>query len=697
MHTELIVAEKPKVAQKIAQAIGENIKQKHLGKVSYYEGTNDSKHILVAPAVGHIYTLAEKKRTSSYPVFDIVWKPSYEVDKNAYYTKQYVDLLESLAKKADVFVSACDFDIEGSTIAYNVYRFTSASGKEAHRMKFSAVTNIDLQEAYETKGEMDYNNAYAGEARHVLDWYYGINLSRALMSALKKVARWKVMSIGRVQGPALEILAKLEKEIAAFVPTPYWELTAWIKNVEFKHIQGRFLDEKEAKKALDNTKDKGTVVKVEKKENLLYPYPPFDLTSLQVEAYRVFGFAPTRTLDIAQTLYEGSLITYPRTSSQQFPPTIKLSPIIKKLAEQDKYEKFAKYLVENSMFKPMQGKKTDPAHPAIHPTGLAPDRISEQEAKLYDLIVKRFLCLFAPAAKREKTNLEVDAGEPYVAGGMRIVEKGWTEMYSPYYKGEDVELPEFNENETVALEKKKKMKKETKPPNRFTEASIISELEDRHLGTKATRAVIIETLFNRGYANGKSIKVTDFGTKVIDVLEKYAPEILDENLTRKIEEDMEKIQDGSMAKDEVIKEGKEILVQILDKWKNNEEKIGKNLLEALKASEEKQNTLGPCDKCKEGTLKIIRLKQGKQFVGCSKYPDCRNAYPLPGYAYITVMEKPCEQCGKPMINVKRSKTRPFNMCIDPKCPSKAGWASNKSNKENKNIANQEQSDSKASS
>lgn len=677
---ELIVAEKPKVAQKIAQAIGQEVKQKKLGSISYYEGTVEGKHVYVAPAVGHIYSLAEKEKSNDYPVFDIEWKPAYEVDKGADYTKGYVKLLESLAKKATSFVSACDYDIEGSTIAYNVYRFTASNGKEAKRMKFSAVTAADLKDAYETMGEMDYNNAFAGEARHILDWYYGINLSRALMASIKSVNRWKVMSIGRVQGPALGLLTELERKIAAFVPTPYWELSVLIKDVEFKHAKGRFLDEKEAKKALDNTKNNGTVTKVEKKENLLYPYPPFDLTSLQVEAYRVFGYAPTRTLDIAQKLYEGSLITYPRTSSQQFPPTIKLPPIIKKLAEQEKYRNSAKYLLDNSLFKPVQGKKVDPAHPAIHPTGLAPNGISEQEMKLYDLIVKRFLSLFAPPAKREKTNLEVTAGEVYVAGGMRIADKGWIDFYAPYYKGEDIELPKFGQDEQVAAEKKKKAKKETKPPNRYTEASIISELEDRHLGTKATRATIIETLFKREYVAGKSIKVTDFGIKVIDVLQKYAPEILDENLTRKIEDDMEKIQDGSMTKDAVVEEGKEILVQLLDKWKKNENKIGNDLLGALHASQEKQSFIGKCDKCKEGNLRIIKMKMGKQFIGCSSYPNCNNAYPLPGYALITVMEKPCESCQKPMINVIRKGSRPFSMCIDPKCPSKANWGKPKEQK-----------------
>lgn len=682
MSLELIVAEKPKVAQKIAESIGSNVKQKKLGSVSYYEAVVDDKQIVVAPAVGHIYTLAEKEKTSTYPTFDIEWKPSYAVEKGAAYTKGYVTLLTTLGKKADSFVSACDYDIEGSLIGANVLRFAIGK-KKAQRMKFSAVTATDLKEAYETIGPMDYHNADAGEARHILDWYFGINLSRALMTSLRRVNRWKVMSIGRVQGPALGLLTELEKRIAAFIPTPYWELTAMIKGIEFNHIKGRFTDEAEAKKALDNTKDKGVVTKVEKKENFLSPHPPFDLTSLQVEAYRVFKFAPTRTLEIAQRLYEGSLITYPRTSSQQFPPTIKLTPIIKKLAEQSTYSKPANYLLDNSLFKPVQGKKVDAAHPAIHPTGLAPGSISEQELKLYDLIVKRFLCLFAPPAKREKTNLEVNASELYVSGGMRTVEKGWTEFYAPYYKGEDVELPQFTLEETVRVEKKKKTKKETKPPNRYTEASIISELEDRHLGTKATRATIVETLFKRDYVSGKSIQVTDFGLKVVDVLAKYAPEILDENLTRQIEDNMELIQEGKMEKEEAISHGKEVLVQILDKWKVNEEKIGHNLIDALTISQEKENTIGSCDKCKEGTLKIIHMKMGKQFIGCSNYPNCRNAYPLPGSAKIIVQEKPCESCQKPMIMVIRAGLRPFAMCIDPQCPSKANWGKNKEKKEQK--------------
>jgi DNA topoisomerase-1 len=668
---ELIVAEKPRVAEKIAMAIGDKVERKAYNGVSYYEAVRNGGEVVIAPAVGHVYTLVEREKSRSYPAFDIEWVPSYQVSKEAAYTKNYVELLQKLAKKADTFVSACDYDIEGSTIAFNVFRFATTI-REGRRMKFSALTKEDLEGAYEGMSEFDYNNAYAGETRHIVDWYYGINLSRALMSALHRAHRYRVLSVGRVQGPGLFLLSQQEKEIRAFVPTPYWELTVRIKDVEFMHKTSRFLEEAKAAEALGRTKDSGHVTSVEKKEQEIPPGPNFDLTSLQVEAYRLFSYPPSRTLELAQNLYEASLITYPRTSSQQLPPSIKVQPILTALAGNPDYAPLVKKINENRWLKPVQGKKEDPAHPAIHPTGQK-GSLHGPEKNLYDLIARRFLASFAPPAKRERNRVEVDAGgEPYAASGSRIVEKGWTEFYGKYYTSEDVELPDFKKDEEVPVGSKKKTKKETKPPKRYTQASIVSELEKRHLGTKATRSVIVDTLLKRGYASGaKSIEVSDFGIKVCDVLQKYAPEILDENLTRRMEEEMEAIQDGKLEKEKVIAESKEILTQILDKWKSSEDKIGAELAEALKVTQERENLLGPCDKCGK-QLRIIRMRDKRQFIGCSGYPECRNAYPLPPGSYVQPANKPCPSCGKPTINVKKARTR-YTMCIDPNCPSKAGW------------------------
>jgi DNA topoisomerase-1 len=168
------------------------------------------------------------------------------------------------------------------------------------------------------------------------------------------------------------------------------------------------------------------------------------------------------------------------------------------------------------------------------------------------------LSAFAPEAIRQRVRVEADfGGQVYSASGGTVTDKGWTEFYGQYFTTEDVELPPFKPNQKVEAKDKKKEKKETKPPKRYTQASLVSELEDRHLGTKSTRSVVIDTLMKRGYAEGTSINVSDFGIKITDVLAKYAPEILDENLTRKIEEEMEGIQNGKINKDDVIKEGQE--------------------------------------------------------------------------------------------------------------------------------------------
>jgi DNA topoisomerase-1 len=673
---ELIVAEKPKVAHTIAKALGgDSVKQKAKGKVSYYECEVEGKKVVVAPAVGHLFNLAEKKRSRGYPVFDIEWKPSHTISKGAAFTKAYVELLNSLGKKANMCTIACDYDIEGSVIGYNVYRF--CYGKKAgKRMKFSSLVPEELREAYESAAnEPDINNVNAGEARHILDWYYGINLSRALMNAVRKAGGFKTMSIGRVQGPALSILSEKEKAIREFVPEDYWEVKIWVKETEFLHERGRFLKEEEAKKAHSAITSEASIESVEKRKRKILPYPPFDLTSLQVEAHRCFGISPSQTLSLAQSLYENSLISYPRTSSQKLPAKLGLKKIINKLAGNPEYKERAGKLLEKGWEKPLEGKKSDPAHPAIHPTGMHKE-IEGREKKLYDLIVCRFLSVFAPAAEAEGTKIIAETGgEKFKASGERIAERNWIDFY-PYYKGKERELPVFEKGAKEEVGKKKKEKKQTKAPPRYTPASIISELEKNRLGTKATRSTIVDTLFKRNYVSGKSITVTDFGMHVWNVLGKYSPRILNPELTRKIEEDMDRIMEGKTTKEEVIGQGKEVLLGILEDFKKHETGIGKELLSAMRETEEKANDMGPCPKCKENNLRIIRLRNGNQFIGCSGYPNCRNIYPLPHGAQVMRLKDNCPICGMARVRVRRGRMG-FEMCIDPKCKSKESWGKKK--------------------
>jgi DNA topoisomerase-1 len=507
----------------------------------------------------------------------------------------------------------------------------------------------------------------------MLDWFYGINLSRALMASIRSAGANQVMSIGRVQGPSLAILAKKEKDINAFVSSPYWEVSCEARGVRFEHSRGRFLKKEEAALALQSSSSPGEIKSVEKKEYAQPPQPPFDLTSLQVEAYRAFGFSPAFTLEIAQTLYESSLISYPRTSSQKLPAKLGLKRIIESLGKQSEYAASAQSLLAEGRVVPLEGKKDDPAHPAIHPTGQS-GGMGEKERKLYDLITKRFLSCFSQSAKREAQKVRlVCGGQEYAATGNRTVFPGWFDIYAPYVKLEETTLPPFSQGEKVDAGKFGMEEKKTMPPKRYTQASIISELEKLGLGTKATRATILETLYKRGYLDGKSIEVTPFGMAVYDILSSAAPEIMDEELTRGIEDEMEKIKDGENEK-KAVEDGKGVLRRILAKFDGKEREIGLSLLSGLKRKEMGDSLLGKCVKCGQGELRAIRSKLGKQFVGCSNYPACTATYPLPGEAKIVPLGRACKTCGTPEIRVVRKARKPFEMCINPQCDTKRGWA-----------------------
>ncbi len=212
----LIVAEKPSVALRIAASLGEgNPRRIFENGVSYYEVSMEGNTLYIVAAVGHLFTLKQKGSARSYPVYDVEWVPSYAVSKTSYFTKKYLDAIMKIGKRCDSFVNACDYDIEGSVIGTNIIKAVISGNVNAElrydkvkRMKFSTTTRTDLLAAYSSLNEFDKGNFLAGEARHIIDWMWGINVSRALMGSVYKTGIKKIMSIGRVQGPTLALLAK---------------------------------------------------------------------------------------------------------------------------------------------------------------------------------------------------------------------------------------------------------------------------------------------------------------------------------------------------------------------------------------------------------------------------------------------------------------------------------------------------------
>lgn len=677
MSYELIITEKPSAAKKIAECLAEGKPIRELKNgVPVYNITHGSRDIKVACAVGHLYTVAEKDKGKwEYPVFSMEWVESSKATKSAAFTAKYVNRLKTVVKGADEFTIATDYDIEGEVIGYNVLRFICKQ-KDGNRMKFSTLTKPDLIESYKHKAHtIDWGQANAGITRHEMDWMYGINLSRALTLSLKHATgRFQLLSSGRVQGPALKILVEKEKEISKFKPTPYWQISlsaeAEKSEIEALHEEDKFWEKEQAEKVMEKVKGEkeAKVSKVERKQTKQAPPVPFDLTTLQTEAHKTLKYVPKRTLEIAQELYINGYISYPRTSSQKLPKAIGYDKILNSLKKNDNYREACTFLLKKSSLTPNEGKKTDDAHPAIYPTGMHPKSASEQGMKLYDLIVRRFLAVFGEAALRETMKISLDVkSEIFVASGTRTVEPGWHELYGKYVMLKEEELPAVKEGQVVKVKEINMLDKETTPPPRYTASSIIRELEKRNLGTKATRAHIIENLYSRGYVNERSIEATELGIKTCDVLAKYSPEILDEKLTRDFEEDMEDIRQGKKTPEQVKENVKKVLIKVLDRFKENEQKIGEELSKATMETRNIMSYIGKCPNC-EGELHIRKGKFGN-FIACNEYPDCKTTFSLPN-VLVKPAQKNCEACGMPMVRVIRKRKRPEEVCIDPQCPAK---------------------------
>jgi len=672
----LIITEKPQAAAKIAAALsGGRDKKYNEAGIPYYEFSKNNKNIIVSCAVGHLFSLSQDVKGSNYPIFEVSWKPNFEVRKKDF-TKKYYTTISKLIKRASEIIVATDYDIEGEVIGYNIIRFI-AHQKDAKRMKFSSLTSKELEEAFDkSSNTIDWGQAIAGETRHFIDWYYGINLSRALMNSIKSTGKFKIMSIGRVQGPALKMIVDKEREISKFKPVPFWKIFIDIhekadksNKARLKYIKDIF--NKQELEKFKKIKSKEAQVKTEKSQQSIQPPHPFDLTTLQTEAYKFFGINPARTLAIAQELYLAGLISYPRTSSNKIPESINPKGILKRLADNFKQVSLAK------RDKPVEGKKSDPAHPSIYPTGEFQNSLTPEQKKIYELIVKRFISCFCEDALIENKTLIAEVDElVFKDRGMGIKAPGWTEVYESRFQ--EKELKDMNGSgiiDQVDIEET-----ETQPPKRFSPASIISELEKLGLGTKATRTNILETLYDRNYIEDqRSIRATPLGINLIETLEKYSGIIIDQKLTKDMEKDMEAIRltkkDLESKQSTILNKAKETLKSISEDFHKKEKAIGEELNKATQAyykQQAQENEIMDCPVCKKGKLTIkYSPKTKRQFIACNKYPECKTTFTLPPYGFIKrVDDKKCDKCGFPLLMSLQKGKRPWIFCFNPNCESR---------------------------
>lgn len=557
MSKTLVIAEKPSVGRDITAALP--------GKFVKEDGYLESETHVVTWAVGHLVTLAEPEeyddrfkrwRMADLPIVPEPFKLRPRDEKSR---KQLRVIQQQLARKdVDRVINACDSGREGELIFAYVYEL-SRSKLPVDRLWISSMTKKAIQEGFDRlrPGEQMAALERAARSRSEADWLVGMNATRAATIRLR-MAFDGAVSLGRVQTPTLAIVARRELEIRRFVPEPYWLVEGAFEASGERSYVGRYLGGKrigldEATAIVRSCEGRsGEITKLEKKEEREIPQLLYDLTSLQRHANTLYGFSARRTLAAAQRLYEEhKAITYPRTNSRFLTTELvpELRPTVELVGENAAYAKGARYVLglsELPLGRVVDDTKVEDHH-AIVPTRSEHrlEKMKEDELRIFDLVVKRFLAIFHPDAVFERTRIETTV-ESYVfrTSGKVMLEAGWKALYGHEPasaaddddSGGDQSLPALSAGEQVEARRIEALRKETQPPRRFSDASLLSAMEtagksiedeklreamkDSGIGTPATRAAIIERLIDVGYLerDGRSLVATEKGIQVISLL-----------------------------------------------------------------------------------------------------------------------------------------------------------------------------------
>ena len=638
---KVCIAEKPSVAREIAAVLGATTKRD-----GYYEGNGYA----VTYTFGHLCTLYEpvdyKPYWKSWDLNNLPMLPDkfqVKVANNDGIKKQF-KIVKSLFDKAEVVINCGDAGQEGELIQRWVITKANYKGK-VQRLWISSLTTEAIKEGFKNlKPSENYDNLYyAGFSRSIGDWLLGINATR--LYTVKHGGYKQVLSVGRVQTPTLAMLVNRFKEIENFVPQPYWELQTLYRDTLFSYEEGRFLKMEDGEILANKVKEhEFEIVSTTKKKGTEYAPKLFDLTGLQVYCNTKFGFSADDTLKIAQKLYEKKAVTYPRVDTTFLPNDVypKVKGILSKLTD---YSILTTPLLNKKIKKSSRvfndKKVTD--HHAIIPTGMQ-THLQYNEQQVYDIIVKRFIAVFYDDCKVSNTTVIGKAADvKFKTTGKEILSKGWRVVFenkdtsAASSATKDTILPTFVKGEKGPHEPSF-LEKQTKPPNQFTEASLLRAMEtagkqveddelrdlmkENGIGRPSTRANIIETLFRRKYIkrNKKQILPTVTGIQLIDTIQNEL--LKSAELTGSWEKQLKDIEKGTYSAAAFIKGMKRMVDALVYEVRSekvetrisavNNKPVSKSKLKSKPKSEALVGS--SCPKCKTGSL----LK-GKSAYGCSLY------------------------------------------------------------------------------
>ena len=657
MPENLVIVESPAKARTI---------KRYLGKGYVVKASN-----------GHVRDLPTKTLGVK---FGAQIEPEYVTIKGK---KKVLDQLRKAAETCDTVLIASDFDREGEAIGWHIQQAIGAKNSNVKRIVFNEITERAIRKAVDEAGPLDVNKVNAQQARRVLDRLVGYKISPMLWRKVKAG-----LSAGRVQSVAVRLISEREKEITEFVPVEYWSIDAAFKTVrddEFaaslETVDGakqQIGSEKEAADVLRELKGLDyTVDSVVRKETKRRPYGPFRTSTLQQDASRKLRFGPRKTMRIAQQLYEGielgeegnvALISYMRTDSTR----------IAKEAQDEARD----FIVEQhgkrfcpskpNVFRMKKGVQD--AHEAIRPTSCyrTPDAVAKNltgdQLALYTLIWKRFLASQMTPAVYDKTTADIVAGKfMFRASGLVVKFPGFTALYQEATEDngtpdEDKALPEIHEGEEAKPVQIVPNQHFTKPPPRYSEASLVRALEEKGIGRPSTYAEIVSTIQTRNYVSRRKGRLhpTDLGQVVNELLVESFPRILDVGFTAQMEDELDKIEEGKL-------DWQALLREFYSDFESTLEQAEQNMVDLKKTGAPTDEV---CETC--GEPMVIRSGRFGVFMACSGFPKCKNTKPIESgetteRAAPQPTDKTCGKCSGKML-IRTGPAGKFYGCENyPKC------------------------------
>jgi DNA topoisomerase-1 len=657
MSYNLVIVESPAKAKTIEKFLGRNFK--------------------VLASIGHIRDLPKSKMGVD---IEHDFEPNYI---NIRGKGDVIKELKKQAKKADRVYLATDPDREGEAIAWHLAYILGIDAHEACRVTFHEITKDAVKNAVKNPKTIDLNLVDAQQARRVLDRLVGYSISPILWRKVKKG-----LSAGRVQSVATRLICDREKEIQAFISKEYWKLFAnGHKTGDSTKLAMEFFGKANEKIELESEAQTDAIIdaveglpcvvsKVEKKRKQRHPAPPFITSSLQQEASNRYGFTTKKTMMLAQQLYEGinikgrgttGLITYMRTDSTR------ISDVAKASCLSYIEESLGSEYVNTTEKKVKNAKSAQDAHEAIRPTyvELSPEAVeadlTRDQFKLYELIWMRFVAAFMASAEYESYSVETTIGDYiFKLSGSKVVFEGFLKVYT-IGKQADRIIPELEVGEKVSVREFEKTQHFTQPPARYTEASLVKEMEEKGIGRPSTYAPTITTILSRGYVEKekKSLKPTELGFIIYEIMNDYFDTIVDIAFTANMEQQFDHVEEGTQPWKEIISSFYAPFDTML-----------KNADEAIEKVDLTEETDIPCEKC--GKMMLIRHGRYGKFLACSNYPECDNTKPI-----LKKIGVKCPSCANgDIIERKTKKLKVFYGCsefpacnfvswdmpIDKKCP-----------------------------